>query len=73
MNRRAVIREFSDYLDEKGDISLREGQTLVDFIDKYVAENGSNLAYRYIDYSRERDGEAQELTWREFGIRLRAV
>ena len=28
---------------------------------------------RFIDYSRERDGEPQDLTWAQFGKRLRAV
>ncbi|MEU2033215.1 long-chain-fatty-acid--AMP ligase FadD32 [Nocardia amamiensis] len=64
---------FDDYLDETGNIRIPEDHTLVDHVEKHTRNDANTLAYRYIDYSRERDGEAQELTWREFGIRLRAV
>ncbi|KAF0846084.1 long-chain-fatty-acid--AMP ligase FadD32 [Nocardia caishijiensis] len=64
---------LDDYLDEQGAIRIPGDQTLIDFVDKHSEANGDELAYRFIDYSRERDGEYQELTWREFGVRLRAV
>jgi len=64
---------FDDYLDERGIIKIRGDSTLIDFVDMHSAANGDELAYRYIDYSRERDGEFLELTWRQFGVRLRAV
>nr|WP_024802643.1 long-chain-fatty-acid--AMP ligase FadD32 [Nocardia sp. BMG51109] len=64
---------FDDYLDEQGNIKILGDATLIDFVDKHSAANGDDLAYRYIDYSRERDGEYHELTWRQFGVRLRAV
>ncbi len=64
---------FDDYLDERGNIFIPEGRTLVDHVEKHTRNDANDLAYRYIDYSRERDGEAHELTWNEFGTRLRAV
>ncbi|MET8430951.1 long-chain-fatty-acid--AMP ligase FadD32 [Nocardia sp. NPDC004860] len=65
---------FDDYLDETGNITIPEGRTLVDYVEKHTHGNDANdLAYRYIDYSRERDGEYQDLTWSQFGTRLRAV
>ncbi|TSE00740.1 AMP-binding protein [Skermania sp. ID1734] len=67
---------FDDYLDSEGNIFIPEGATLVDHVEKHTrkdADDANDLAYRYIDYSRERDGEAHELTWKEFGNRLRAV
>ncbi|MEU7763861.1 long-chain-fatty-acid--AMP ligase FadD32 [Nocardia sp. NPDC049190] len=64
---------FDDYLDDQGNIKIRGDKTLIDFVDKHCAKNGDELAYRYIDYSRERDGEYHDLTWRQFGVRLRAV
>ena len=64
---------FDDYLDEHGNIKILGDATLIDFVDKHSAANGDELAYRYIDYSREREGEYHELTWRQFGARLRAV
>jgi fatty acid CoA ligase FadD32 len=64
---------FDDYLDDAGEIRIPEGRTLVDYVEKHTRNDANDLAYRYIDYSRERDGEYQDLTWKEFGIRLRAV
>src|SRR5258708_2258884 len=64
---------FDDYLDDAGNIRIPEGRTLVDYVEKHTRNDANTLAYRYIDYSRERDGEYQDLTWKEFGIRLRAV
>ncbi len=65
--------KFDDYLDEKGNIFIPEGRTLVDHVEKHTRNDANDLAYRYIDYSRERDGEVHELTWVQFGLRLRAV
>ncbi|MFF0543217.1 long-chain-fatty-acid--AMP ligase FadD32 [Nocardia thailandica] len=64
---------FDEYIDESGAIRIRGDQTLIDFVDKHSEANGDELAYRFIDYSREREGEYHELTWRAFGTRLRAV
>ncbi|WP_415639013.1 AMP-binding protein, partial [Prescottella defluvii] len=64
---------FDDYLDEQGHIRLTPGHTLIDYVDEHTRNNAGELVYRYIDYSRERDGEADELTWGQFGLRLRAV
>ncbi|MDG3010441.1 AMP-binding protein [Rhodococcus sp. D2-41] len=64
---------FNDYLDENGQIALKDGLTLVDHVEAHTRQNADELAYRYIDYSVARDGEAQELTWEQFGIRIRAV
>jgi fatty acid CoA ligase FadD32 len=65
--------DFDQFLDEDGNIFFRPGTTLVDFVERNAAERGGTLAYRFIDYSRERDGEVQELTWAQFGARLRAI
>lgn len=65
--------ELEDFLDETGNISFTEEATLVDYVEQNVREKADTLAYRFIDYSRERDGEAQDLTWAQFGKRLRAV
>nr|WP_308212179.1 MULTISPECIES: long-chain-fatty-acid--AMP ligase FadD32 [Nocardia] len=64
---------YDDYLDEHGHITIPDDSTWIDFVDRHSTTNGDELAYRYIDYSRERDGEYHELTWRQFGVRLRAV
>lgn len=66
-------QQFDDYIDEDGQIRMMPGSTLVDHVERHTRENSDELAYRYIDYSRERDGEVHELTWDQFGHRLRAV
>lgn len=65
--------KVEDYLDESGNIVVSEGHTLVDFVEKHTRNDANDLAYRYIDYSRERDGEKQDLSWKQFGVRVRAV
>ncbi|MGW5340591.1 long-chain-fatty-acid--AMP ligase FadD32 [Rhodococcus pyridinivorans] len=64
---------FEEFIDENGRIRLPEGQTLLDHLEGNFASNGDDLAYRYIDYSRERDGEVHELTWDQFGVRIKAI
>ncbi|MGC5163222.1 long-chain-fatty-acid--AMP ligase FadD32 [Rhodococcus sp. DT1] len=64
---------FEEFIDENGRINLPEGNTLLDHLEQNVASNGDETAYRYIDYSRERDGEVHELTWNQFGVRLKAI
>lgn len=65
--------EFEQFLDESGNLHFTEDATLVDYVEQNVRDQADTLAYRFIDYSRERDGEAQDLTWAQFGKRLRAV
>ncbi|MGV9860510.1 long-chain-fatty-acid--AMP ligase FadD32 [Gordonia sp. NPDC003425] len=65
--------EFEQFLDETGNLHFTEDATLVDYVERNVRDEADTLAYRFIDYSRERDGEAQDLTWAQFGKRLRAV
>jgi fatty acid CoA ligase FadD32 len=68
-----IDETFDDYLDATGNIHIPEGRTLIDHVEKHTRNDSDTLAYRYIDYSRERDGVANDLTWKEFGNRLRAV
>lgn len=69
-----MIREtYGEYLDEQGNITILGDKTLIDFVDQHTAASPDGLAYRFIDYSRERDGEYQDLTWSQFSVRLRAV
>ena len=65
--------EFEQFLDENGNLRFTEDATLVDYVERNVRDAADTLAYRFIDYSRERDGEYQDLTWSQFGKRLRAV
>ena len=64
---------FDEFLDETGNLHFTEEDTLVDYVERNVREKADTLAYRFMDYSRERDGEPIELTWAQFGKRLRAI
>uniref|UniRef100_UPI000A77F2C4 AMP-binding protein n=1 Tax=Mycobacterium celatum TaxID=28045 RepID=UPI000A77F2C4 len=64
---------IGDCFDTAGNIVLPDGITLPSCLDETVAENGDAPAYRYMDYTRDRDGVAAELTWNQLGAKLRAV
>jgi fatty-acyl-CoA synthase len=66
------LLEINDCLDADGNIALPPGTTLISLIERNVANIGDMVAYRYLDYARS-DGQAQEVTWSEFGVRLRAI
>ncbi|WP_132992772.1 long-chain-fatty-acid--AMP ligase FadD32 [Gordonia zhaorongruii] len=65
--------ELEQFLDETGNLHFTEDATLVDYVEANVRDHADTLAYRFIDFSRERDGERIDLTWAQFGKRLRAV
>ncbi|MFT3898692.1 MAG: long-chain-fatty-acid--AMP ligase FadD32 [Gordonia sp. (in: high G+C Gram-positive bacteria)] len=65
--------EFEQFLDEEGNLTFNEEATLVDYVERNVRDQADTLAYRFVDYSRESEGEYQDLTWAQFGKRLRAV
>ncbi len=46
---------------------LPPGVNLISLIDRNIANAGDTVAYRYLDYSRSADGDADELTWSQFG------
>jgi fatty-acyl-CoA synthase len=66
------LLEIDDCLDADGNIALPPGTTLIDLIERNVANVGGLVAYRYLDYARS-EGQAQEVTWAEFGVRLQAI
>ena len=65
--------QLTDYLDAEGSIVLPEGVNLVTFLDRHIDNIGDAVAYRFLDYARDSDGEMIELTWAELGSRLRAI
>ncbi len=66
------LLEIGDCIDADGEIALPPGETLVSLIDRNVANVGDTVAYRYLDFARS-EGEAVELTWAEFDVRVRAI
>jgi fatty-acyl-CoA synthase len=60
-------------LDEHGLIALPDGINLSTLLEKNIADFGHALAYRYVEYSHQPDGNLKELTWDQVGTRSRAI
>src|SRR5947209_6842845 len=58
---------------KNGKITFPENTDLVRHIEKWAKVRGERLAYRFLDFSTERDGVAKDISWSEFGARNRAV
>jgi fatty acid CoA ligase FadD32 len=56
-----------------GKIRFPENTDLVRHVEKWARVRGDRLAYRFLDFSTERDGVARDISWAEFGARNRAV
>lgn len=67
------LMEIQDCLDAAGNITLPQGDTLISLIERNIVNVGDAVAYRYLDYAASADGRVDELTWAQFGVRLRAV
>lgn len=67
------LLRIEDCLDAAGNIKTPQGVTLISLIDRNIANVGDAVAYRFLDYSRSPDGVADEVTWRQFGVRLEAI
>ncbi|GAY15917.1 long-chain-fatty-acid--AMP ligase FadD32 [Mycobacterium sp. shizuoka-1] len=58
---------------KNGLITFPEGASVVKHVERWAKVRGDKTAYRFLDFSVERDGVARELTWADFGTRNRAV
>jgi fatty acid CoA ligase FadD32 len=56
-----------------GQIKFPENTDIVRHVEKWARVRGDQLAYRFLDFSTERDGVAKDISWSEFGARNRAV
>jgi fatty acid CoA ligase FadD32 len=56
-----------------GQIVFPDNGNLVRHVERWAKVRGDKLAYRFIDFSTERDGVERDLHWAEFGARNRAV
>ncbi|ORW33109.1 fatty-acid--CoA ligase [Mycobacterium paraense] len=63
---------IEDCLDAEGGVALPPGTTLISLIERNIANVGDAVAYRFLDYARS-EGHAIEVTWAQFGARLRAI
>lgn len=64
---------MEEFFNEKGEIALTPEATLVHFVEQHSRSDATDVAYRYVDYSRDREGEAHELNWEDFGRKVRIV
>ncbi|ULE34901.1 long-chain-fatty-acid--AMP ligase FadD32 [Mycobacterium sp. IDR2000157661] len=56
-----------------GLIKFPDNGSLVRHVERWAKVRGDKLAYRFLDFSTERDGVARDLHWADFGARNRAV
>ncbi|WP_445167587.1 long-chain-fatty-acid--AMP ligase FadD32 [Mycolicibacterium sp. Dal123E01] len=58
---------------KNGLITFPEGASLVKHVERWAKVRGDKIAYRFLDFSVERDGVVRELRWADFSTRNRAV
>ncbi|WP_370332855.1 long-chain-fatty-acid--AMP ligase FadD32 [Mycolicibacterium hippocampi] len=56
-----------------GLIKFPDNGSLVKHVERWAKVRGDKLAYRFVDFSTERDGIERDLSWAVFGKRNRAV
>src|SRR6478735_1943458 len=56
-----------------GQIVFPDNGNLVRHVERWAKVRGDKLAYRFVDFSTERDGVERDLNWADFGTRNRAV
>ncbi len=67
------LLQIEDCLDADGNIELPPDTTLISLIDRNIRHLGDTIAFRFLNYGGSDEGHADEVTWAQFGIRLRAV
>lgn len=61
------------FIDKMGRITFPENSSIVRHVERWASARGNQLAYRFLDFSVERDGVEVDMTWSQFGARNRAV
>jgi fatty acid CoA ligase FadD32 len=61
------------FIDKNGLITFPDNGSLVLHIERWAQVRGDKLAYRFLDFSTEREGVERDLNWADFGVRNRAV
>ena len=56
-----------------GKIRFPDNTNLVKHVEKWAKVRGNKLAYRFLDFSTERDGVERDILWSEFSARNRAI
>ncbi|KRD04990.1 fatty-acid--CoA ligase [Mycobacterium sp. Root265] len=58
---------------KNGQIKFPDSASIVSHVERWAKVRGDKLAYRFLDYSTERDGVECDMTWAQFSARNRAV
>jgi fatty acid CoA ligase FadD32 len=62
------------FIDKKtGRLSFPEGASIPRHVERWAKIRADHLAYRFLDFSTERDGVPRDMTFREFSARNRAI
>ncbi len=56
-----------------GLIKFPDNGSLVKHVERWARVRGDKVAYRFVDFSTERDGVVRDLSWAVFGKRNKAV
>ena len=56
-----------------GKIRFPDNTNLVKHVERWAKLRGGRLAYRFLDYSTEREGVERDISWSDFSARNRAV
>ncbi|MEE9242507.1 MAG: AMP-binding protein, partial [Mycobacterium sp.] len=56
-----------------GLIKFPDDGNLIRHVERWAKVRGEKLAYRFVDFSTERDGVERDLSWAAFGARNRAI
>ncbi len=56
-----------------GKIRFPDNTNIVRHVERWAKVRGDKLAYRFLDFSAERDGVARDISWSDFSARNRAV
>ena len=56
-----------------GLIKFPDNGSLVKHVERWAKVRGDKVAYRFVDFSTERDGVERDLNWADFGARNKAV
>ncbi|WP_245845807.1 fatty acyl-AMP ligase [Mycobacterium arosiense] len=69
----AAVGDIADYVLADGTIVVPDGATLTSFLDHNRATFGERPSYRFIDYAKEQDGQAVNLSWNALWSQVRAI
>ncbi|MET0705100.1 MAG: long-chain-fatty-acid--AMP ligase FadD32 [Mycobacterium sp.] len=58
---------------KNGRITFPDNGSVVRHVERWAKVRGDKLAYRFLDFSIERDGIARDLNWAQFSVRNRAI